>query len=73
MKKPLILVSMILLLSGCSSKTEIKDIESYCTSFGEMCSQDSQNENLCEICGVTKASSYASCHSKEFCKNTPFE
>lgn len=73
MKKLLILTGAILLLSGCSPKTEIKDVEAYCTSFGEMCSQDSQNNNQCEICGVTKASSYASCHSKEFCKNTPFE
>lgn len=73
MKKLLILVSIILLLSGCSSKTEAKNIEKHCTSFGEMCSQDSQDKNLCEICGVTKASSYASCHSKEFCKNTPME
>jgi uncharacterized protein YceK len=73
MKKILLLIGFILLLSGCSSETKIKDTEAYCTSFGEMCSQESQEQNVCEICGVTKVSSYASCHSKEFCKNTPME
>ncbi len=73
MKKILTLTGLVLLLSGCSSETKIKDTEKYCTSFGEMCSQDSQKQDICEVCGVTKASSYASCHSKEFCQNTPME
>ncbi|OGJ45946.1 hypothetical protein A2272_02965 [Candidatus Peregrinibacteria bacterium RIFOXYA12_FULL_33_12] len=79
MKKIIItmLLGAIIILSGCSSKDESKnsknentDIETYCTSFGEICPQ---NENQCEFCGVTKVSSYASCHSKEFCKNTPMK
>lgn len=46
------------------------EIEDYCTSFGEVCPQ---NDNRCESCGITKVSNYASCHSKEFCANTPVE
>ena len=71
----LVIVGVIILFAGYIiykeiTKPEIKDIEAYCISFGEMCPQDSQNKNLCGICGTTKVSSYASCHSKEFCKNT---
>ncbi len=73
MKKLLVLTGIALLFSGCSSKTEIKDVEAYCTSFGEVCSENSQNKNLCEICGDTKVSNYVSCHSKEFCQNTPIQ
>lgn len=71
MKKLLILTSIIILLSGCSTKTENKDFEAYCSSLSQkVCFQ---NEDNCEFCGDTKISSYASCHSKNFCKNTPME
>ena len=67
-----IALSATVLLAGCSSNevnnSKIADDEAYCASFGEICPQ---NESRCEFCGVTQASSYASCHSKEFCQNTP--
>jgi len=47
----------------------VTDNEKYCTSFGEVCPQASN----CETCGVTQSSSYASCHSKEFCDNAPLQ
>ncbi len=73
MKKILLFTGFILLLSGCSPETKIEDMEAYCTSFGVMCSQESQENNICEICSTSIVSSYASCHSKEFCKNIPME
>lgn len=48
-----------------------KNLETYCSSFGEVCSQESQDRNLCEVCGIAISTSYASCHSKEFCNNRP--
>ena len=78
MKKYFILIVLIVLFSGCTSNkevknSEIKDTEAYCTSFGEVCSQNSQNNNQCEICSATQVSSYVSCHSKEFCENAPMK
>ncbi|OGF21634.1 hypothetical protein A2316_01035 [Candidatus Falkowbacteria bacterium RIFOXYB2_FULL_38_15] len=54
-----------------NEKLSGEDIEAYCISFGETCSQGSINKYLCTTCGDTMASSFASCHSVKFCENVP--
>jgi len=66
MKKTLLLTSLLLLISGCAPSAE--NLEAYCNASAA-CGDESQ----CQFCGETKVSSYAGCHSKEFCENTPME
>jgi len=71
MKKFLLLVSLMIMFSGCTQKQLIKDPEAYCSSLNdEACFE---NQDKCTVCGESQISSYASCHSIEFCKNIPME
>ncbi len=60
----LLLVTTII-FSGCS--TEKID----CEKLDE--TQCLKYQDICSICGENSASSYASCHSIEFCQNIPLE
>jgi len=72
---PLLLASLtVIIITGCTNNNDVNnpDIaknEAYCATF----TNDKCPQNQCEICGVSKVSSFASCHSKEFCEKAPME
>ncbi len=66
MKKILLLFLIVfaLFLAGCAQKND----NAYCE---KLTNYECMNEQSCELCGESMASSFMSCHSKEFCKNIP--
>jgi hypothetical protein len=53
------------------AEARYEDIEAKCAAHGQLCPPESEAE--CEICGPTVVSSYASCHSKSYCKTRPMQ
>ena len=60
-----LIIIILIIITGCTKeKIDCDKLdENKCLEYKEKC----------ELCPKTMVSSYISCHSKEFCKNIPFE